>query len=161
MPKWTRPTEGPPPLFVNKPEKDFQKQIADEVQDFVLPYEGFYFAVDAEKTKWHPIYKESIEKFYFDPIYIRFFADYEDQNTKTTKYGTDRKSKMVFHFHKRRINEDLNIEIKEGDLIYYNEEYHEIIKLSEPEALWDQIHFKNGITAYCEKNRNVPLFKTK
>lgn len=161
MPQWTRPIYAPPPLFVNKPELDFQKQIADEVQEYVLPYEGLYFAVDVDKTNWHPIYKEAIEKLYFNPIFVRFFADYEDQDTKTTKYGKDRKSKMVFHFHKRRLNEDLNITITEGDLIYYNEEYHEIKRLSEPEALWDQIQFKNGITAHCEKARNVPLFESK
>lgn len=157
MPKWNRPDYAPSPLFVNKNEKNFQKQLADEITEFVLPGKVLYYPVDREKTNFHPLYGESIEKFYLSPIMVPVLVDYEDNQTVTNKYGKDRKSKITVHFHKRRIEEDKDLYVRSGDIIYYNDEYHEIKKLSEPEPMWDQIESQVGITAYCEKTRNPPI----
>jgi hypothetical protein len=157
MPKWTRPTYAPAPLFANKPERDFQKQLVDEITEFVLPGKVLYYAVDRERTNFHPLYGEAIEKFYLSPVLVPVFVDYEDNTTVTNKYGKDRKSKITVHFHKRRIEEDKNLYVREGDIVYYNNEYHEIKKLSEPEPMWDQIEHQVGITAICEKTRNPPV----
>jgi hypothetical protein len=157
MPNWDRPTYAPSPLFANKPEKDFQKQIADEITEFILPGRILYIPVDREKTNFHPIYRECVEKFYLSPIMVPVLVDYRDEDTKISKYGKDRRSSITIHFHKKRVEEDKDLYVREGDLVFYNQEFHEIMKLQEPEPIWDQIEHKVGITALCIKARNFPI----
>lgn len=159
MPKWTRPTYGPAPLFANEPEIKFQKQLSDEISEFVLPGKILYFPVDREKTQFHAVYGEAIEKFYLSPILCSVFVDYEDNTTVTNKYGKDRRSKITVHFAKKRIEEDKNLYVREGDLVFYNSEFHEIKSLQEPEPMWDQIENQVGITAVCIKCRTPPIVK--
>jgi hypothetical protein len=160
MPKFVRPSAPPSPLFLNKPEKDFQEQISQEVTEYIINNTILYFPVDVEKTNFHPIYKEAIDKIYLQPIFVNVIADYEDNKTVTTKYGKDRRSTITIHFPKRRISDDLDLYVREGDLIFYNDEYSEIYKLTEPEELYGHIDTKVGITAYCVKSRNPPLFRS-
>lgn len=161
MPKWKKPVSYPPPVFVNQPERNFQKQTADEVTEFIIGQTVVYFPVDVERTNWHPVYKEAITKVFLPPIEVKVFVDFEDQDTKNTKWGNDRKRSITVHFHKRRLTEDQNLFVREGDLIFWDDEYHEIWKLSEPEELWGQFKYKVGISAFCIKTRNPPIFTNK
>lgn len=156
MSRWIRPSSPPAPIFVNDPERNFQKQIAKEVTEFVLNQSILYFAVDVEKTNFHPIYKESVQKVFFQPIEVKVFIDFEDNDTTNTKWGIDRKRKVIVHFHNRRIKEDQNLFVREGDIIYLDNVFYEIWKLSEPEEVWGQIEHKVGTSAYCINIRNSP-----
>ena len=49
--KWTQPTQPPPPLFVGQAERDFVKQINDEVIEKVVGQQVLYFPIDMEKSK--------------------------------------------------------------------------------------------------------------
>ena len=154
--EWNRNSSPPPPTFLNQPERDFQKQVADEVIERVIGQQIMYFPVDLMSTNVHPIYGESINKVYLKPIRIYALIEYEDNDSKTTNFGIDRRSKIIVHFHNRRIREDQELWVREGDIIFYNNEYHEIIKLFEPDEMFGQIDFKVQISAHCVKSRNPP-----
>jgi hypothetical protein len=151
---WTRNSSPPPPTFLNKPERDFQKQISDEILERVIGQQIMYFPVDLESTHIHPLYKESINKVYLPGIRVYALVDFEDDDVKTTSIGIDRKSKITVYFHSRRIKEDQELYVREGDVVFYNNEYHEIRKVTEPDRLFDQIEFKVQVKADCVKIRN-------
>jgi hypothetical protein len=152
-PKFERPKSPPAPLFTNTPERNFVRQINNEVIEFLLPYEILYFAVDMERTQFHELYKEAIVKAYYSPIAIKCLVDFEDQETNTTKYGIDRVTKINVHFHKRRLTEDQELFVREGDIIFYGNVHYEIVKLKEPDELFGQIEHKMAVIAECITSR--------
>ena len=49
--KWTQPAQPPPPLFVGQAERNFVKQINDEVIEKVVGQQVLYFPIDIERSK--------------------------------------------------------------------------------------------------------------
>jgi hypothetical protein len=43
---------------------------------------------------------------------------------------------IMVHFHKRRLTEDQDLYVREGDFVLYGDFYYEIVKLSEPKLIW-------------------------
>ena len=60
--KWNRPGSPPPPLFLGQKERDLVKQINDELIEKVIGQQVLYFPLDMERTKYHELYGEAIEK---------------------------------------------------------------------------------------------------
>jgi hypothetical protein len=152
--KWERPDAPPPAMFVGQPEREYQKQISDEVMEDIVGQQVLYFAVDIEKTKFHPLYKEAIVKIFLNPVRAFCSVNYSDEDSITDKYGIDRRSSIVVHFPARRLNEDQNVFVREGDFLFYNNEFHEIVKLGEPKELYGNINHKVEIVATCVKDRS-------
>ena len=75
-------------------------------------------------------------------------------DSKIIKYGLDRTYNLTCHFHKRRLTEDQDLYVREGDFILYGEEYYQIAILSEPKQLFGQE------TCWLYKTHVFP-FKTK
>ena len=50
--KWTQPTSPPPPLFVGQAERNFVKQINDEVIERIIGQQLLYFPIDMERTNF-------------------------------------------------------------------------------------------------------------
>jgi hypothetical protein len=86
---------------------------------------------------------------------VRVYAlvDFQGQETKTDKYGIDKIIKLKVHFHKRRLVEDQDLFVREGDFIAYGENYYEIVKLEEPKELFGQAGRRIEISAECIKSR--------
>ncbi len=59
----------------------------------------------------------------------------------------------MVHFHKRRLTEDQDLFVREGDFVLYGDIYYEIVKLIEPRQLFGQIQHKFEISAKCVKAR--------
>ena len=62
----------------------------------------------------------------------------------------DKVSKITVKFHKKRINEDLNLTVLEGDFILYNQIFYEITILKEPRLLFGQQGESFEIIAECK-----------
>ena len=67
--------------------------------------------------------------------------------------GLDKTSKITVHFHKRRLTEDQDLFVREGDFVLYGDLLYEIVSLSEPRQLFGQVDYKMEITATCIKSR--------
>ena len=50
--------------------------------------------------------------------------------------GVDKVWEINVHFHKRRLEEDQNMYIREGDFVLYGETYYEIVKLVQNKQLY-------------------------
>ena len=71
----------------------------------------------------------------------------------TDGLGIDKNSTIEINFHKRRLTEDQNLFVREGDFILYGETFYEIATLNEPRQLFGQRENMVEITAECIKAR--------
>ena len=136
--KWSQPESPPPPLFTGQKEKDFIKQVNDEIIERVVGQTVIYYPVSLEHTNFHDLYGEAIEKSFLHPVRVYAMVKFESQSTKTTPLGVDRVEKISIAFHKRRLVEDQDLFVREGDFVQYGENLYEILTLTEPKLLFGQ-----------------------
>jgi len=151
--KWTQPASPPPPLFLGEKERDLVKQVNDELIERVIGQDLLYYAISLEHTNFHPIYGEALEKSFYAPIRIYALITWQGYITETTNLGIDRKPSITVNFHKRRLTEDQNLFVREGDFVLYDKSYYEIVTLNEPRDIFGQIEHKMEIEAKCVKSR--------
>ena len=60
---------------------------------------------------------------------------------------------ITVHFHKRRLVEDQDLFVREGDFIAYGENFYEITSLKEPKEIFGQADRRVEISAECIKSR--------
>jgi hypothetical protein len=154
MSKWTRPTQPPPPMFLGEKEKDLVKQVNDEIIERVVGQQVLYFPIDIDHTDYHPLYGEAIEKTFLHPV--RVFALVEYQGVETSdmdNFAIDKATKIKINFHKRRLTEDQNLFVREGDFVRFGDIFYEIVKLIEPKLLFGQPESRFEIQAECIRAR--------
>ncbi len=151
--KWNQPDAPPPPLFTGKKERDLVKQINDEVTERVIGQQILYYPISIEETNFHPIYGEAMNKTFMNPVRVYALVEWQGYETQTTNLGVDRLSKIVVHFHKRRLTEDQDLFVREGDFVLYGETFYEIATLNEPKRIFGQKDHMMEITAECIKAR--------
>ena len=151
---WKRPEQPPPPLFLGKKERDLVKQVYDELIEKVIGQQILYYPIDMDRTNFHDLYGEAIEKTYLPPIRIYALVEWK---TDTTDYlesaGIDRQWEIVVHFHRRRLTEDQDLFVSEGDFVLYNKHYYEIVNTSEPKLLFGQAGRDFELVATCKRAR--------
>ena len=151
--KWTQPNSPPPPLFLGKKERDLVKQVNDELIERVIGQVIVYYPIDLQYTKFHSLYNEAIVKSFLPPVKVHALIEFQGQETKIDKYGVDKIVKITVHFHKRRLTEDQNLFVREGDFLAYGENFYEIVTLKEPTELFGQADRRVEISAECIKSR--------
>ncbi len=152
--KWDRPEQPPPPLFLGKKERDLVKQVNDELIENIIGQQILYYAIDLERTNFHDMYGEAIEKTFLSPIRVMALIKFENESTSYLEgVGIDSDSVITVNFHKRRLTEDQNLFVREGDFILYGKTYYEIVKLSEPRKLFGQVDQTFEISATCKRAR--------
>lgn len=151
--KWSQPEQPPPPLFVGKKERDLTKQVNDELIERVIGQTLIYYPLSIEHTNFHPLYGEAIKKSYTRPIVIKALINWGGEDTVTNSYGIDRSNNITVRFHRRRLTEDQDLFIREGDIIFYGLRFYEIVKLKEAKLLFGQVDHKFEIEATCKSVR--------
>ena len=152
--EWPRPAAPPPPLFLGKKERDLVKQVNDELIEKVIGQQVLYYPIDLETTNFHDLYGEAIEKTYLPPIRVYALVMFDDESSSyLDSVGIDGTSQITIHFHKRRLSEDQNLFVREGDFVLYGERYYEIVTLSSSRRLFGQVNEKFEISALCKRAR--------
>ena len=72
---------------------------------------------------------------------------------RNTNLGIDRRPSIVVHFHKRRLTEDQDLFVREGDFVKYGDSFYEIVQLNEPKQIFGQVDHKMEVEAKCIKAR--------
>ena len=140
-------------MFLGKKERDLVKQVNDELIEKVIGQQVVYYPISLEHTDFHPLYGEAINKTFLNPIRVYALVVWEGYQTQTTNLGIDRVPSILIHFHKRRLIEDQDLFVREGDFVFYGDDYFEITALNEPRQLWGQADHKVEIEARCIKSR--------
>ena len=152
--KWDRPENPPPPLFLGKKERDLVKQVNDELIEKIIGQQILYYAIDMETTNFHDLYGEAVEKNFLSPIRIYALVEYTSFETAYLESaGIDKTWEINVHFHKRRLEDDQDLYVREGDFVLYHTHYYEIIKISEPKLLFGQPEREFEIVATCKRAR--------
>ena len=152
--KWTQPTNPPPPLFVGQKEKDLVKQVNDELIERVIGQQVLYYAIDTERTNYHDLYGEALKKTFLSPVRVYALVEWEEfTSTYSQNIGIDQNASIVVHFHKRRLTEDQNLFVRQGDFVLYNDVFYEIMTLAEPTQLFGQPDTMVEISAKCVRAR--------
>ena len=151
--KWSQPASPPPPLFLGEKERDLVKQVNDELIERVIGQQVLYYPISLDHTNFHPLYGEAIEKTFLPPVRIYALVDWEGQETSNTSAGIDKRSSITVHFHKRRLTEDQDLFVREGDFVLYGSFYYEIVTLNETKEIFGQVEHKMEISAKCIRAR--------
>tara|TARA_Y100001963_G_scaffold120882_1_gene169025 strand:+ start:2748 stop:3242 length:495 start_codon:yes stop_codon:yes gene_type:complete len=152
--KWSKPDAPPPPLFLGKKERDLVKQVNDELVEKVIGQQILYYPIDLRATKFHELYGEAIKKTYLPPIRVYALVEFTDYSTDYMESaGIDKTWEIMVHFHKRRLEEDQDLYVREGDFVLYGDYYYEVISLSEPKLLFGQVGREFEIAARCKRAR--------
>lgn len=143
----------PPPLFLGQKERDLVKQVNDELIERVIGQQILYYPINIENTVYHPIYGEALNKTFHNPIKVMALVEWQGSTTKADVFGVDRTTSIVVNFHRRRLVEDQEFFVREGDFVRYNGEFYEIASINESKNLFGQIENKFEIIAKCIKSR--------
>ena len=115
--EWSQPEAPPPPLFTGKKERDLVKQVNDELIERVIGQTIIYYPIDIARTDFHDLYGEAIIKTFLPPIRVQALIEWESFKTKyNDSIGLDKEATISIHFHKRRLTEDQDLFVREGDL---------------------------------------------
>lgn len=151
--KWEQPSNPPPPLFTGKKERDLVKKINDEVIERVIGQTVMYYPISLEHTNFHPLYGEAINKTFLPPVRVHALVQWQGINSTNTDVGIDKRSSIDVFFHKRRLVEDQDLFVREGDFLLYGTFLYEILSLNEPTEIFGQVEHKMEILAKCTRAR--------
>ena len=152
--EWSQPKAPPPPLFAGKKERDLVKQVNDEIIERVVGQTVVYYPIDLERTYFHDLYGDAVRKTFLPPVRVNALVEYEGLKTEYTKnIGLDKTQSLTIHFHKRRLTEDQNLFVREGDFVLYGDSLYEIVTLEETKLLYGQIDHKLEVSAKCIRAR--------
>ena len=127
--RWTQPLQPPPPLFVGAAERNFVKQINDEVIEKVIGQQILYFPVDVDRTNYN-FYGEALEKNFLSPVRAYCLTAYMDSERVQGVYGYDNVRMIESRFNDRRISQDQDLFLRIGDFVQYDETFFEIIDVA-------------------------------
>ena len=152
--EWSRPTAPPPPLFLGKKERDLVKQVNDELVEKVIGQQIVYYPIDMGTTDFHDLYGEAIEKTFLPPVRVYALVKFDEEGSSyLDSVGIDGSSQITVHFHRRRLTEDQDVFVREGDFVLYGERYYEIVKTSSSRKLFGQVNQTFEISAMCKRAR--------
>ena len=152
--EWSRPAAPPPPLFLGKKERDLVKQVNDELVEKVIGQQIVYYPIDMETTDFHDLYGEAIEKTFLPPVRVYALVKFDEEGSSyLDSVGIDGSSQITVHFHRRRLTEDQDVFVREGDFVLYGERYYEIVKTSSSRKLFGQVNQTFEISATCKRAR--------
>tara|TARA_B100001123_G_scaffold74689_5_gene84301 strand:+ start:23437 stop:23925 length:489 start_codon:yes stop_codon:yes gene_type:complete len=152
--EWKRPKQPPPPLFLGEKERNLVKQVNDELIEKVIGQQILYYPIDLESTHFHDLYGEAITKSYLPPVRVYALVEFTKEGTEYLENaGVDKTWEIMVNFHRRRLTEDQNLYVREGDFVLYGDYYYEIVSLSEPRKLFGQVDYSFEIAATCKRSR--------
>jgi hypothetical protein len=152
--KWNQPESPPPPLFIGKKERDLIKQVNDELIERVVGQAILYYPIDVDKTNFHPLYGEAIEKTFLPPVRVYALVEWNAYNTEfTDSVAVDQRVEITVHFHERRLQEDQDLYVRVGDFVNYGGIFYEIAEWAEPRKIYGQVEHSIEISAKCIRAR--------
>ena len=151
--KWQQPSNPPPPMFLGEKERDLVKQVNDEIIERVIGQTLLYFPISYPHTNYHSVYGEAIEKNFLPPVRVYALVKFDGIETATDTFGLDKKTKITVNFHKRRLNQDQNLFVREGDFVFYGGRFYEIMTANMPRQLFGQAEHRFEIQSTCTSAR--------
>jgi hypothetical protein len=139
-------------LFVTPRELNFINDTTKEVIKDIVGQKVYYYRVRPEFTNIHDVYEESVNKIFDPPIEIECRVQYQPEEVRTNKFGTEEFFSLEVWFHARDMIEK-DILIKEGDFLNFDAMWFEVIKQTVDTIVYGQIEHSMGIKVMCKQAR--------
>lgn len=139
-------------LFLTPREIDFINDTSKELIKDIVGQKIYYYRVRPEYTNIHSIYEEAIDKIFDPPIEIECRVQYEPEDVRINKFGSEEFYTLNAYFHFRDLIER-DIEIKEGDFFNFDATWFEIVKSTVHSIIYGQIEHVMGIHTICKQAR--------
>jgi len=148
--EWRQPDNPPPPMFLGEKERNLVKQVNDELIERVIGQQILYYAIDIDRSNFHPLYGEAIEKSFLPPVRVYALVTWNGRETQHhDNFGVESMSTITVNFHNRRLSEDQDLYVREGDFVFYAGQYYEIVTLKWNKFLFGQDDQYFQIQAEC------------
>lgn len=152
--KWDKPDSPPPQLFTGKKERDLVKGVNDELTERVIGQRLLYYPIDTNMTNYDDLYGEAPQKVFHDPVIVHGRVFWKGIETSfEDSLGPDKITSIDVYFQKKRIAEDQDLFVREGDFVLWGSLYFEIHTVGEPEELWGRPDERFSVMASCIKSR--------
>lgn len=138
--------------FVTQKELNLIKSINKELIQKITGEEVIYYAISEEHTVSHRLYKEAINKVWFNPVKINARLEYDNPGVDSTNMTLDSKFTLNVFFLTDELTER-NLKPKEGDFIEYGQIIFEITAVTQPQLVFGQINNKILTKCTCVPSR--------
>jgi len=139
-------------LFVTSRELDFINDSVKELIKDVVGQKIYYYRVRPEFTNIHSVYEEAIDKIFDPPIEVEGRVQYEPEEVRVNKFGSEEYYTLNCYFHARDLIER-NIDIKEGDFFNFDATWFEVVKSVVDSIVYGQIEHSMGVHIICKQAR--------
>lgn len=139
-------------LFVTPREIDFINDTVKEIIKDVMGQKIYYYRVRPEFTNIHDVYEEAVDKIFDPPVEIECRVQYQPEEVRTNKFGSEEYFTIEAWFHARDLIER-DIQIKEGDFFNFDATWFEVVKSMVDTIVYGQIEHSMGIHVVCKQAR--------
>lgn len=146
--------QPPAPMFMGEKERALVKHINQELEERVIGQQIVYYPIDRERTNYHAIYGEAIDKVFLPPVRVFALVEWEGKVVSSDSgLSADTMDKITVNFHNKRLNEDQKLEVTIGDFVLYGQTLYEIMILTTDRQLFGDINQKFQTAAECLRSR--------
>jgi len=131
-------------LFITPREIDLISDLTKEVIKDVSGQKIFYYRVREDLTSVHDVYEESENKVFDPPIEIEARVEYQPEEIRTNKFGSESSYTIEVFLHERDML-DRNIEARSGDYFSYGDTFFEITNAVTESNVYGQIEHSIGV----------------
>jgi len=139
-------------LFVTPRELDFINDTTKELIKDVVGQKIYYYKVRPEYTNIHSVYEEAIDKIFDPPVEIECRVQYEPEDVRVNKFGSEEFYTINCYFHARDLIER-DLEIFEGDFFNFDATWFEVVKSTVDSIVYGQIEHSMGVHVICKQAR--------
>lgn len=144
-------------LFVGPRERNFMSDIVKEYVKDICGQKLYYYPISEIKSNIHPIYNESIDKIFDNPIRIDALVGSPEIETHITEFGPDQNYTLeVWLQYRDMVDKEINVCI--GDFFSYGDVMYEITEMNTTRNIYGAAEEKDGYKIKGSKAREG-LFK--
>ena len=139
-------------LFITPREIDLISDLTKEVIKDVSGQKVYYYRVREDLTDIHDVYEESTNKVFDQPIEIEARVEYQPEELRTNRFGSEEFYTINVFFHERDLL-DRDIEVRTGDYFSYGDTFFEITSAVVESNAFGQIEHSIGVKVVGKQAR--------
>jgi hypothetical protein len=130
-------------LFITPRELDFISDVTKELIKDVSGQRVFYYRIREDVSRPHDVYEEAPQKFFDPPIEVDARVEYQPEEIRTNRFGTERFFSINVFIHERDMV-DRDLEVRIGDYFSYGDIFFEITSAIAEVTIYGQIEHLVG-----------------
>lgn len=139
-------------LFITPREIDLISDLTKEIIKDVSGQKVYYYRVREDLTDIHDVYEESPNKVFDQPVEIEARVEYQPEELRTNKFGSEEFYTINVFFHERDLL-DRDIEVRTGDYFSYGDTFFEITSAIVESNIFGQIEHSIGMKVVGKQAR--------